>query len=105
VAGYLIVIAETGQRFFCGAGMDLIEAQRRSGLSALPSQCRRGGCGLCRVRIVSGDFDFLPMSSGQVSADERRAGVALACRVRPCSAMVISIGDGPRKFLWPRRPG
>ncbi|MFD1691906.1 2Fe-2S iron-sulfur cluster-binding protein [Azotobacter chroococcum] len=49
----------------------------------IPVGCRGGGCGVCKVRVVSGRFDFGAMSCRHVSADERGRGLALACRLFP----------------------
>ncbi len=51
--------------------------------------CRRGGCGVCRVRVLDGIFDTGPMSAVHVSADDREAGVALACCIYPRSDLVL----------------
>jgi ferredoxin len=45
----------------------------------LPVGCRRGGCGICRVRVLSGEYDSGPMSRSCVSAKDEAAGVVLAC--------------------------
>ena len=45
----------------------------------LPVGCRRGGCGICRVRVLSGEYDSGPMSRSCVSAEDEAAGVVLAC--------------------------
>ena len=45
----------------------------------LPVGCRRGGCGVCRVRVLSGEYDSGPMSRSCVSAEDEAAGVVLAC--------------------------
>ncbi len=45
----------------------------------LPVGCRRGGCGVCRVRVLSGEYDSGPMSRAHVSAQDEAAGVVLAC--------------------------
>ncbi len=45
----------------------------------LPVGCRRGGCGVCRVRVLSGDYRSDVMSRAHVSAEDEAEGVVLAC--------------------------
>ncbi len=47
----------------------------------LPVGCRRGGCGVCRIRVLSGSYRTGPMSRDHVSASDEAEGVALACAV------------------------
>jgi ferredoxin len=45
----------------------------------LPVGCRRGGCGVCRVRVTQGVYRSDLMSRAHISADDEAAGVVLAC--------------------------
>jgi ferredoxin len=65
------------------------ESRRRAGLAALPVGCRRGGCGVCKVRLLEGEIQAEPMSRAHVGPAERAAGWALACRIRPRSDLVL----------------
>lgn len=47
----------------------------------LPVGCRRGGCGICRARILEGEFRVTPMSRAHVSAADEAEGVVLACAI------------------------
>jgi|GEM_PF-608930 len=51
--------------------------------------CRNGGCGVCRVRVFSGDYVTTKMSRDHVSKEEEAEGYALACRLYPKSDLVI----------------
>lgn len=56
----------------------------------LPHECRFGGCGTCRVRVLEGRVgyeDELPMG---LSPEEAEAGYALACQALPQSDLVVS---------------
>lgn len=63
----------------------LERAQRGGQLADLPKKlpvgCRRGGCGICRARVVAGDYRVSPMSRAHVSADEEAEGVVLSCAI------------------------
>lgn len=51
--------------------------------------CRKGGCGACRVRVLSGEYTTMKMSRAHVTEEEQAEGYALACRILPLSDMEI----------------
>ncbi len=98
---HIIAIVETGEHFECNSDVSVIDAQRQVGLRAISSQCRSGGCGLCKVRIISGTYAALPMSRAHISVHDSGAGIVLACRIKPRSALLISVATGVQRFVWP----
>lgn len=60
-----------------------------SGARAVPVGCRGGGCGICRIRVLSGEVERGAMSRSHVTIEEERQGFALACRLFPRSDLVI----------------
>ena len=48
---------DTGQTIDCPAQINLLEALRNAGLNVRKA-CRNGICGLCRCRVVSGEFTY-----------------------------------------------
>ena len=66
--------------------------------------CRKGGCGACRIRVLSGTFEAAKMSRAHVSDEDRESGHALACRVSPTSDMTIEAAFvGPEERLARRQ--
>ncbi len=57
----------------------------------LPVGCRRGGCGVCRVRVTAGDYRSDKMSRAHVSEEEEAAGLTLACCIYPLSALSLRL--------------
>ena len=57
----------------------------------LPVGCRRGGCGICRVRVLEGAYESGPMSRAHVTAEQEREGVVLACCIYPRSDLVLRL--------------
>lgn len=57
----------------------------------LPVGCRRGGCGICRVRVTSGGFRSDVMSRAHISAEEEADGVVLACCIYPLSDLSLRL--------------
>ncbi len=55
----------------------------------IPVGCRGGGCGVCRVRVVSGRYVTRRMSRAHISEDDEAAGIVLACRLIPLTDVVV----------------
>lgn len=51
--------------------------------------CCGGGCGICRIKILSGEYTTKKMSRKQIPEEDERKGYALGCRVFPTSDMTI----------------
>ncbi|MFZ3180256.1 MAG: 2Fe-2S iron-sulfur cluster-binding protein, partial [Methylocystis silviterrae] len=66
----------------------LLDAAERANIY-LPSSCREGGCGACRVARASGDVELMSYSSVALSEDERMAGDILLCRAQPLSDLAL----------------
>ena len=55
--------------------------------------CCGGGCGVCRAKIVSGDFcAFKTMSAAHVTEADKKEGIALLCCIQPRSDIIIATG-------------
>lgn len=50
------------------------------GATLVPVGCRGGGCGICRVQIVAGDYQRKKMSRLHVSEADEAQGITLSCR-------------------------
>lgn len=76
-----------GSRQF-GASADdtIVEAAARSGL-VIPTGCRSGLCGTCRLRLLSGQVEM--KHQGGLSSKEERKGYVLACCSRPRSDLKL----------------
>lgn len=52
--------------------------------------CCGGGCGICKARIISGEYEIVSrMSRVHVSLEEESAGTVLLCCVQPRSDLKI----------------
>ncbi|HHX6570290.1 TPA: 2Fe-2S iron-sulfur cluster-binding protein [Pseudomonas aeruginosa] len=79
----------SGIRFQCPGDHPVLHAMERRGRRCLPVGCRSGGCGLCKVRVLHGEYRCGPMSSRHAPAAARAAGEVLACRLYPLSDLTI----------------
>jgi ferredoxin len=72
----------------CRPGDSALDALKRGG-GSLPVGCRRGGCGVCRIKLVNGTVDRRKMSRAHVSEADEAQGFALACCVYPTSDIEV----------------
>lgn len=57
----------------------------------LPVGCRRGGCGICRARVIHGEYRITPMSRAHVSAAEEAEGVVLSCAIYALTDLTLRL--------------
>ena len=86
-----IVIADTGETFPCRTGESVLSGMVRLGRRGIPLGCRGGGCGVCKVEVVGGDYDTKVMSRSHVSEDDLKDGRVLACRIFPRSDLRLRV--------------
>ena len=88
VAPYLITVQGSGS-FFCSESERILIAMERAGQKCISVGCRNGGCGICKVKVVTGDYVSGKMSSVHIGPDDIKNNYALACRVYPRSEMCV----------------
>lgn len=84
---YKIENQTTGQYFECSEGEPLLKAMLRGGQKHIPVGCLGGGCGLCKVRIVEGQYRTGKMSRRHITENDKRQRYVLACKTYPASDM------------------
>lgn len=90
-----ITIEGNEQAYLSHAGQSVLDAMVGR-TSAIEIGCRSGGCGVCRVEVLSGSFTRGVMSTEQISAECRSKGYVLACRIYPETDLhVRPIGKRP----------
>jgi ferredoxin len=97
MARFEVVIEDTGERYGCADSRSLLEGMESLGRKGIPVGCRNGGCGVCKVAIVSGSIRARVMSRAHVSEEEQLAGQVLACRVQPLSDIHLAVLGPMRK--------
>lgn len=84
---FTISVSDTEFSFSCEPDESVLNAAQRAGLE-IPFSCRKGVCGTCKGRIVSGDVRAF--TGDALSEAERASGHALFCNTRPRSDLVIA---------------
>src|SRR5256885_2130018 len=87
---FTVKVENTEFSFPCEPGESVLDAAQRAGFE-LPYSCRKGVCGTCKGRIISGEARAY--AGDALSAAERAAGEVLYCNARPRSNLAIAPGS------------
>ncbi len=88
---FRVRLPASGEAFEADDLETVLNSALRAGVK-LPSDCRQGVCGTCRIRLLEGavEYDTEPMA---LAAEEAAAGFALACQARPASDLSIAVAS------------
>lgn len=84
-----IQVKNRDAEFHCPADKTLLVGMEQQRTTALDVGCRGGGCGVCKIRVLSGEYERKRMSRAHISEQEEQDGLALACRIFPRSDLCI----------------
>ncbi len=80
-----------GGSFPCRSDESVLEAMRRLNGAPISSGCFGGGCGVCAMQIVSGEYYiFHPMSRAHITREQQAQGQVLLCCVKPLSDLSLA---------------
>lgn len=96
---YQVLIEDTGEGYRCPPDRDLLRSMERLGRKGIPAGCRGGGCGVCKVHILSGAVTSKKMSRAHISVEEEASGYVLACRTCPRSDVRLKVVGKMRKSV------
>jgi ferredoxin len=88
---FIIKLVETGESFYCTPEQTVLNAMLALGKKVIPSGCHGGGCGICKIEVLKGDYHHLVLSRAHVSEDEEKKGHVLACRMFPESDIELKV--------------
>ena len=88
---HTVTIEDDGSCYRCSDSLSLLEGMESLGKKGIPAGCRGGGCGVCKVQVLSGSYTKRVMSREHVSEQDEAQGCVLACRVRPTSAIALRV--------------
>ncbi|HOB66577.1 2Fe-2S iron-sulfur cluster binding domain-containing protein [Ottowia sp.] len=91
MAAFTITLDDTGESYRCVDYRSVLEGMEALGKKGIPVGCRQGGCGVCKVQVMSGSYSKRVMSREHVSAEDEAAGCVLSCRIKPTSDLRISV--------------
>lgn len=99
MASFNVTIEETGESYRCADYRSLLEGMEQLGRKGIPVGCRNGGCGVCKVQILTGSYTTRVMSREHVSCDDEAAGRVLACRVKATSDIRLAVVGSMKKTV------
>lgn len=88
-SSHRVTIADTGEAYACNSAETVLVGLARLGKRGIPVGCRGGGCGVCKVEVVSGQYRKRVMSRTHVNADDEACHRVLACCIYPSSDVVV----------------
>ena len=87
---YTVEVMPSGHVIEVAPGQTVLQAALEAGLQ-YPHDCRRGTCGHCRSRLLSGEIKAQTDFTYTLSDDELRDDSILACSSLPKSALIIQV--------------
>lgn len=63
----------------------ILNSMAKGGVEIAPNGCHGGGCGVCKIKILSGECETLCMSKKYITKEEEQDGYVLSCRAFPTS--------------------
>ena len=94
-SAHTLQLQPSGERLQAQASESILQSALAQGL-AFPHNCRVGGCGECKCKLLSGQVKELTDKSYLLSAEELQQGYILACQSRPRSDVVVEVRLGAR---------
>ena len=88
---YKVQDKATGAFFNCSPNQSLLVAMERTNPGLIKVGCRGGGCGVCKIKVLKGEYIAKAMSRKQVSLEEQAQGYVLACRSYPRTNLVFEV--------------
>lgn len=89
---YQISVLDKEIHFPCKEDETILSAMTRAGLGPIHHGCFGGGCGVCKMLVISGTVNIIKkMSKEHVSDIERNNGVVLTCCVQPRENLIIKL--------------
>ena len=98
---YCVKLTQTNEVYECLPSESMLQGMVRPGGRGIPIGCLNGGCGICKVAVVAGEWEKTGlMSRAHVSEEEEARGVVLACRATPCSDVEIEVLGKMQKSVF-----
>lgn len=89
---YRLFLIPHGYEVVCREGETVLQALLRGGFRIFYG-CRGGGCGTCKMRLISGTVDYGRYSRAVLSEEEKAQGYFLSCQASPRSDLEVHITE------------
>lgn len=86
-----IYLEQTAEVYACRTNDSVLHGMATLGRKGIPVGCLNGGCGVCKVKVISGKYRCGIMSRAHVSSQEEADDTVLACKTFPMSDLVLRV--------------
>ncbi len=88
---FRIHFPEEGIDFPCRHDQVILEAMVKHGRGPIRHGCFGGGCGVCKVRVLTGEYAAVKrMSAAHITERQLRDGYVLACCITPKTDLTLA---------------
>jgi len=88
---YRVHLEELELDFTCHPGQNVLECMIGAGKKGIQVGCRGGGCGVCKVEVLEGEYTARAMSKAHVDEESLRCRRVLACCITPRSDLSLKV--------------
>ncbi len=88
---FIVHIEDTGEHYTTLDTRSVLQGMEALGKKGIPVGCRQGGCGVCKVQVLSGSYSKRVMSRAHVSVQEEAEGIVLSCCIKPTSDLRLHV--------------
>ncbi|WP_338452230.1 2Fe-2S iron-sulfur cluster-binding protein [Niallia oryzisoli] len=78
------------QSFLCAKECKVVQAAREQ-MVKVPCACVGGGCGICKVKVFSGQYEMDKYAKSALSDEEASGGYILLCKAHPLSDLQLEL--------------
>ena len=97
---FVIHIEDTVESYTATETRSVLEGMEALGKKGIPVGCRQGGCGVCKVQVLEGQYTRRVMSRAHISAEEESTGCVLSCRIYPNSDLRLNVVGAMKKNIY-----
>jgi len=87
---HLIYVKDEERIIECNHDEVILEALKRENVYGMAKGCFGGGCGICKIQVLDGQYEIIQkMSRAHINPAEREEGYVLGCCVKLKSNVTI----------------
>jgi ferredoxin len=86
----MFTIKINGQSFHCPETMTIVEAAKIQ-TARVPYGCIGGGCGICKGKVVEGQYKLEDWAKNALSDEEIKDGLVFFCQTYPLSDLQLEL--------------
>ncbi|SFM44763.1 2Fe-2S iron-sulfur cluster-binding protein [Marinobacter pelagius] len=101
---YRVHLEELELDFTCRQDQNVLECMIGAGKKGIQVGCRGGGCGVCQVEVLEGEYAARPMSKAHIDEEALAQRRVLACCIKPRSDLLLKVVGKISKPIQRKHP-